>query len=684
MNCPHKRPIEILLVEDSPTDRLIAIEALSSARVLNNLNTVQDGIEAMEFLHRDGKYASVARPDLIILDLNLPRMDGRAVLREIKADPRFNMIPVVVMTTSQDEEDVAAAYGLHANCFITKPVAFDAFIQVIRSLETFWFEVVTFPPPVDTRRALERQAQSDTAKIRVLLIEDSPSEALLCRLALEDSVSPVFILTLVASLEGAEQLLSREVFDAIVADLGLPDSQGIATVKRLRDCSPVIPLIVLTGLDDDDLGLSALECGAQDYLCKGSISSRGLVRAVRYAVQRCALERKLALSQRLEATGRLAAGVAHDFNNILTAIGGHVALLAGEANLSEDGQTSVLEIRAAVSRATHFTRQLLSFTQQQGAHCASVCLSTLIGETHRMLTRLLGDSITLELHLATDLPRVNLDKMLFEQVLINLALNARDAMSTGGKLSLGTARVEIVSKAANRKAGAEPSSHVCLSVADTGVGIAQDVLPRVFEPFFTTKNGAPGGGLGLAAVYGIMQQHEGWVDVQSPPGHGTRFDLYLPCLVSQGLVSPALEEDKGLTTLPRGGRECLLIVEDEHAVSNMLKTVLQQHGYRVLLAADSAEALALWKKDADTIDLVVSDFIMPTGLNGIDLVNTLSFQRPGLPSIIVSGYGIDRSDEDDFLVPGENYLQKPYTMVELLALIRHKLDHLTRNQPTLK
>jgi CheY-like chemotaxis protein len=671
-----QRAIEILLVEDSPTDRLIATEALSKARLLNNLHAVDDGVEAMEFLLREGKFSNAPRPDLILLDLNLPRKDGREVLAEIKQDPGLRLIPVVVMTTSKDQEDILRAYGLQANCFINKPIDFDAFAGVIRALETFWFEIVTLPTSVSSAlKALPGQERppvrmSPGETIRVMVVEDNETDLLLFRASLEKSRAPRFEISHAESLAEALALLKVGGFDIVLCDLGLPDSAGIEAVTRLLAAAPMVPLLVLTANDDDRLGVSAVMEGAQDYIQKGPDQIRTLARTLRLTVERVRLERLLQQSQRLETVGQLAGGVAHDFNNLLTVINGHVGLISDIPGLDGEVRDSLAEIAAAVSRAASLTRQLLTFSRQQPVQRRCIDLNTVVGDLHKLLTRLIGEQIRVELQLAGQLPPVMADVGMMEQVLMNLAVNSRDAMEQGGKLAIRTDFLTITDAAPREHPDARPGSFVRLTVADTGTGMTPEVYKHIFEPFFTTKAQGKGTGLGLATVHGIVHQHEGWIEVDSEVGHGTRFSVFLP---AHAKATPAVKSV--VDEIKTGGRgECILVVEDEEVLRIVLETTFRRAGYKVLLAASGPEGLTVWRKAEPRVDLVVTDIVMPGGMNGLDLVDEMLRDEPALRHIYVSGYSTEFYRGREVFVEGENFLQKPYSLATLTRLVRTKLD----------
>jgi two-component system, cell cycle sensor histidine kinase and response regulator CckA len=672
----RQRPIEILLVEDSHSDRLIATEALTRARLMNNLHWVDDGVEALDFLRRAGKFADAPMPDLVLLDLNLPRKDGREVLAEMKQDPGLRLIPVVVMTNSKAEEDALRLLGLPANCYITKPVDFEAFANAIRSLETFWFEVVTRPRgggispsvPSDAERPPVRWPSGD--RIRVLVVEDNETDTMLLRASLEKCRAPRFEVVAVASLMEALAVLKTGEFDLVLSDLGLPDCGGLESVSKLLAAAPMVPLLVLTANDDERLGMTAVQEGAQDYLQKGPDQIRTLARTLRLTVERVRLERLLQKSQRLETVGQLAGGIAHDFNNLLTVINGHVGLISDLPGLDGEVRESLDEIGAAVSRAASLTRQLLTFSRQQPVQKRSVDLNVVVGDLHKLLSRLIGEQVRVELQLAARLPSIFADVGMMEQILMNLAVNARDAMERGGKLTIRTETCTIATDEARAHPEAHAGTFVRLTLSDTGAGMSPEVLKRIFEPFFTTKEPGKGTGLGLATVHGVVHQHTGWIEVESQVGRGSRFSVFLPAH-----AEPVTNVQKATNEVRAVGRgECVLVVEDEEVLRFVLQTTLVRAGYKVLLAGTGPEGLAAWRRADPPVDLVVSDIVMPGGMNGVDLINEMLRHEPGLKHIFVSGYSTEFFRGKSVFVEGDNFLQKPYSLSSLNSLIRTKLD----------
>jgi len=389
----------------------------------------------------------------------------------------------------------------------------------------------------------------------------------------------------------------------------------------------------------------------------------------RDVTQEQALETQLRQSQKMEAIGQLAGGVAHDFNNILTVIRGHASLLvAGKMEPAECADCSHQIIRAA-DRATDLVRQLLLFSRKQVLQPAHINLNEVVAGMTKMLKRLLGEDIALSSDLAPSLPVIFADSGMMEQVLLNLAVNARDAMPSGGKLTIATGSETLDPRQAAQIHEARPGLHAWLEVSDTGTGIAPDVLPHIFEPFFTTKEVGKGTGLGLATVYGIVQQHHGWISVKSLMAEGTHFRIHLPAAAEKDNAGPALNAPP---VLPRG-TETLLVVEDETSLRALMCNILQRCGYTVLQAESGAAALELWKKEGSRVDLLLTDLIMPEGVNGGQLGRSLLEQNPRLKILYTSGYSMKAGDGIR-LIEGENYLQKPFPNHKLAQTVRRRLD----------
>ena len=372
--------------------------------------------------------------------------------------------------------------------------------------------------------------------------------------------------------------------------------------------------------------------------------------------------------QKMEAVGQLAGGVAHDFNNLLTVIHGNAQLvLSAGSQLKEENRQCLQEITNATERAANLTRQLLAFGRKQNFQFQPLNLSQAIGNFTRMLKRVIGEQVVLQCNFAENLPSVSADVGMLEQVLINLIVNARDAMPAGGSITVTTEAVCIDAAYLNVHPEAQPGNFVCFTVSDTGTGIYPEYLPRIFEPFFTTKEAGKGTGLGLATVYGIVRQHQGWIDVSSQLGCGTAFKIFLPAGVPGGAEKKVLPAPVRHAT----GCEKILLVEDDLDVRKIARNVLEASGYQVWEAGDGLEALNIWKANAPQIDLLLTDVIMPGGLNGRELADRLQGERPGLKVILMSGYSSDRLGA---IQTYNRILPKPFSLEDLTQAVRSCLD----------
>jgi nitrogen-specific signal transduction histidine kinase/ActR/RegA family two-component response regulator len=387
--------------------------------------------------------------------------------------------------------------------------------------------------------------------------------------------------------------------------------------------------------------------------------------------ERTRLEEQLRQAQKMEAVGQLAGGVAHDFNNLLTAIIGHLGLLRTNEKVTPEMAESLAEITQAANRAANLTSQLLAFSRRQVINMQPLDLQEVVTHLTKMLRRLLGEHIVVQLDLATEPLTFNGDAGMMEQVLINLSVNARDAMPGGGTLRIASgSETRIGRKVETQTKAIQPAVYAYLEVSDTGAGIAPEILPRIFDPFFTTKEVGRGTGLGLATVFGIVQQHGGWIEVESEVGAGSRFRVYLPRVQDK----PPGKAVVGTPLAGRGQGEVILLVEDEPAVREVGLRALRRQGYRVLEADSGKAALEIWAEHRAEIGLVLTDVIMPGGISGVQLGRLLLEQKPGLPIIYTSGYNREIAGQDLPIEEGLNYLAKPYDLEKLFSIVRQALD----------
>jgi PAS domain S-box-containing protein len=438
---------------------------------------------------------------------------------------------------------------------------------------------------------------------------------------------------------------------ALLAEFAQHDEAGSEMEWRRKDGSLITVRVTVRTIRDPG---GRIEC------------YEGLVEDV---TQQRSLEAQFRQAQRLEAVGRLAGGVAHDFNNVLTAITGYSDLLLEDLEPGDPKRGDVEEIRAAAQRAAVLTRQLLAFSRKQVLQSRVLDLNAVIRTLDKMLRRVIGEDVKLELALAAELGAVRADPGQIEQVILNLAVNSRDAMPSGGRLTIETANVVLDEAYAREHAAAAPGPYVMLAVSDTGVGMDADVRAHIFEPFFTTKEQGKGTGLGLATVYGIIKQSGGYVWVYSEPGRGAAFKIYLPHVDGPVEAPDATPPERPAA----GGRETVLLAEDDPSVREIVAEVLAQKGYRVLRAPDGQTALEMARGQPGELHLLVTDLVMP-GMTGRELAEVLRAERPGLRVLYMSGYTDDAVVRHGVLEEGMPYLQKPFPPRALASKVREVLD----------
>jgi PAS domain S-box-containing protein len=386
--------------------------------------------------------------------------------------------------------------------------------------------------------------------------------------------------------------------------------------------------------------------------------------------ERLNLEAQLRQAQKMESVGQLAGGIAHDFNNLLTVINGHAGLIAASGQLPPKAAESIKEISEAGKRASALTRQLMTFSRKQELVLEAVDLNGIVNNITKMLRRVLGEDVTLNVDFGPGLPPIKADIGMVEQVLLNLAINSRDAMPRGGQLRIITSSVTLDVAAARQIPESSPGQFVCLSFGDTGCGIPAENLSRIFEPFFTTKELDRGTGLGLATVYGIVKQHRGWIKVESRVGEGTAFQIFFPASTEKSGAMPATFRE----TKVMGGTETILVVEDELPLLRLMHHILESFGYKVLDSSTGKEALAIWEQHRAKIDLLLTDLILPDGMAGPELAKILQASKPGLKILYTSGYNNERLAKE--FPPGArvNFVQKPFHARRLAEVVHDCLN----------
>jgi signal transduction histidine kinase len=382
---------------------------------------------------------------------------------------------------------------------------------------------------------------------------------------------------------------------------------------------------------------------------------------------------QLEQAQKMDAIGRLAGGVAHDFNNLLTVILGRTDILLTQIKAEDPLRRGIALIQRTAGRAAELTKQLLAFSRKQVLEAVVLDLGVVTTDMKEMLARLIGEDIALVTNLAATLGHVKADRGQIEQVVMNLAINARDAMPQGGQLVVETANADLDDEYVRRNVGSRPGPHVMLAVSDSGVGIPRELQRHIFEPFFTTKEQGKGTGLGLATVYGIVKQSGGYIEVDSEPGRGTTFRIYLPRVDS---ASPAAERSPRAAA-PTGGTETILLVEDEDGVRELARDILRSSGYTVLEGRNGAEGLLLGERHQGALDLLLTDVVMPR-MSGRELAERMVSLRPELSVLYMSGYTDDAVIRHGVLGSDTAFLQKPFTPAALVQRVRETLDQARR------
>jgi signal transduction histidine kinase len=503
--------------------------------------------------------------------------------------------------------------------------------------------------------------------LRVLLVEDNPTDVLTLEHYLAEIPGTNFQLEHVQRLEAALAFLQNQTCDIVLLDFGLPDSQGIETLTRLRACAADVPIVVLTGLNDESVGLQALQNGAQDYLIKNQVQAPLLGRAIRYAMERHQMERIVTGSEKLQALGTLSGGIAHDFNNIVLAISGNAKLALEQLPGDHAARGFVLEIAKAASRAVALTRKILSFSRQQETFRQAMNLQAVVEEALSLIRPTLSSKIEIRQNFPDKLPPILADAAQIHQIIVNLASNAADAMADGaGQFELSASPVHLNGNGSTLSAKLPPGDYVRLSVRDTGVGMDKKTMAHAFEPFFTTKSQGRGTGMGLAIVHGIMKNHLGEITIYSEPGKGSIFNLYFP----QAKPVPA-EVLPVPSSVPTGQGQHILYVDDEEPLVLLVTRTLKHLGYRVSGFTNPLEALAELRKNPCSFDAVVTDLSMPQ-MSGTEFTQEVLHLCPHLPVIITTGYIRPQDQELAQKAGVREVILKPDT-VEDLGKVLHRI-----------
>ena len=508
--------------------------------------------------------------------------------------------------------------------------------------------------------------------LRLLLIEDSEDDALMIVRELKRAGYDVEYKRVDAPAT-LESIVTSDEWDLVISDFSMPKFSGTDALKVVRSLGLEIPFIFVSGTMGEETAVAALKDGAQDYLVKTNLKrlAPAVQRELREAEERHKrrqLEQHVHQLQKFEAIGRLAGGIAHDFNNAIGAILGWAELGCDETQSGTAPFERFKKIRDQAQWAGRLTSQLLAFARRQVLQQKKVDLNTLVRETMTLLERTLGEQIEIRMVLAPEIDVTSVDPTQVEQVVMNLCLNARDAMPGGGQMVIETRNVEIGEEYRRQHAYARLGPHVMLSVSDTGIGMDEATLEKIFEPFFTTKEMGRGTGLGLATVYGVVKQHGGFIHAYSEPGKGSAFRLYFPAATGTHEQRGVKREER-----VRRGTETILLADDHAGIRESACEMLEGLGYHVILAGNGADAVELFKANCQRIDLAVMDVVMPT-LSGPEAYLEISSVRPGIPVIFTSGYSAESESLKSAIHRGSLVLEKPYSLKALGQAIRDALD----------
>ena len=511
-----------------------------------------------------------------------------------------------------------------------------------------------------------------TTSFSILHLEDNPNDAEL----IQATLLAADIVCQTVRVEGRAEFIDaveRGGFDLILADYNLPSFDGVSALSIAKQKCPEVPFIFVTGSLGEERAIETLKNGATDYVLKHHPAR--LVPAVHRAIdevvaktQRKRLEDQLRHAQKMESIGTLAGGVAHDFNNLLTAIIGNAQLAIAHVQPQDALHERLIEIENSARRAAELTRQLLIFSRRERLEPKPINLNDTIRQFTKMLCRIIGEDIELRFQPSAELSTVFADPGQMEQVLMNLVCNARDAMPGGGELTIETNNIVVDEVHVRAHPCANRGTHVQISVTDTGAGMDADTQQHIFEPFFTTKEVGKGTGLGLALVYGIINQHEGVIEVSSEVGRGTTFKICLPAQAE--VVKDAVQESQPIL---RGGAETILVAEDEESLQRLLKGMLTGLGYKVILTRDGEKAVEAYSSNHNQIDLVILDMVMPR-MGGREAYEHIRTLRNDVPVIFMTGYSAEIAQTRSVIETGAVFIQKPYGIAALSHKVREALD----------
>lgn len=679
---------KVLIVDDNDQNRYI-LEKLFEARQLQVMSA-ENGKIALEKAYADP-------PDLIVSDILMPVMDGYSLCKIWKTDERLKQIPFIFYTATYTEpKDEAFALALGAEQFIIKPQEPHILIELIEGIlkektinkpanrMPLGSEMEFFRHYNDVLFAKLEKKMLDledvNARLNREIAEHKRTEEKLLRLthAMEESPVSIVMMDLAGNVEYANpktlqisgfshqeiigqnrcNFIAEEIQPDVYKELWRTLSAGNVWRGELcnRKKDGELYWVYVT--------VSPVRNTAGEIISYMTIQED--------MSERRKLEEQLRQAQKLEGIGQLASGVAHDFNNYLTAIIGYASLTSLNMQTDDPLKQNIQRILEYSERASMLTKSLLAFSRKQSTNLTSLNLNSLVKDFQTILRPMLREDIEMQIICSDDILSVMADKGQIEQVIMNLATNARDAMSEGGRMVISTKLVELDEEFVKTQGYGKPGYYAELSAIDTGIGMDPKTMGKIFEPFFTTKEQGKGTGLGLAVVYGIVRKHNGYIIAGSEPGKGATFKIMLPISSSDKTDDKETPQE----SLPQGGKETILLAEDDPGIRDLLSLVLGSHGYNVISAVDGEEAVVKFKENREKVDLVILDGIMPKK-NGKEAFREIKAVCPKMKVIFVSGYPEDMLDFEDMEGQEVTCLQKPVRPADLLKKIREILDKTT-------
>jgi signal transduction histidine kinase len=507
---------------------------------------------------------------------------------------------------------------------------------------------------------------------KILLVEDNIDHIMLMEVALKTSDAK-FEVDIAVSGDECLEKFSKGNYDVVLLDYSLPKMSGLEILEKIRKVKSDIPVVMITGQGDENIAVEAMKKGAYDYVTKSGdflirlpIVIQQVIEKHRVIEEKSLLERQLVQAQKMESIGALAAGIAHDFNNLLTGVLGYASLMKMQMNTKDKFYDYVDGIEKAGIKCAELTQRLRGMSKQTEFQKRPMCLNDIISDVAKLLERTIDRKISIKIELEPDLRAVDADSGQMHQVILNICINARDAMPTGGKLTITSENIILDENFCKSRINARPGEYVKVTIADTGIGIDKKHIDQIFEPFFSTKG--VGSGLGLSIVYNVLQNHDGFVDVESELGKGAIFKIYLP--VSHKELSRETKKEQMLLR----GTENILIVDDEDTVRNTISLMLKNLGYQVYLASSGMEAIEMYQRHKAEIDLIILDIIMPQ-MDGQQTYIQIMRINPDVKVLICSGYSQHNSIKEMLLDEGVvGFMRKPVEIAQLSQVVREALD----------